>query len=156
MVRAGRPDEDRRRKSRPEEAAELFEEVPRGDRGSEILAPRVRGSVPSTLGGFLLDLDLRALLLEGRLDLLGLVAGDRFLDRLGCGVDEVLGFLEPQPGELADDLDDGDLVRADLREDGGELRLLLLDRRGSGSGRRGGCDRDRRGSSDAELLLEFL
>src|SRR6476660_2045076 len=78
----------------------------------------------------LLDLDLRALLLEGRLDLLGLVAGDALLDGLRRRVDEVLGLLEAEAGQLADDLDDRDLVRADLGQRRGELGLLL------GSGRR--------------------
>src|SRR6185312_835968 len=73
----------------------------------------------------LLDLDLRALLLEGGLDLLGLLAGDAFLDRLGERVDHVLGLLEAETGELADHLDDRDLVRPDLGEDRAELGLLL-------------------------------
>ena len=63
----------------------------------------------------LLDLDLAALLLEGGLDLLRLVLGDAFLDGLGRGVDEVLGLLEAEAGQLADDLDDRDLVRARSR-----------------------------------------
>src|SRR5689334_8785841 len=67
----------------------------------------------------LVDLDLGALLFEGGLDLLGLVAGDALLDGLGGRVDEVLGLLEAEAGELADDLDHGDLVRADLGEDRG-------------------------------------
>src|SRR5690242_19397694 len=56
-----------------------------------------------------LDLDLGALLLERGLDLLGLVAGNAFLDRLRRGVDEVLGLLEAQTGQLTHDLDHGDL-----------------------------------------------
>src|SRR4051812_23004176 len=58
----------------------------------------------------LLDLDLGALLLEGCLDLLGLFLGDAFLDGLGRSIDEVLGLLEAEAGELAYDLDDRDLV----------------------------------------------
>jgi hypothetical protein len=73
----------------------------------------------------LLDLHLRALLFEGGLDLLGLVAIHAFLDGLRRRVDEVLGLLEAQAGELTDNLDDGDLVRADLDQDGRELGLLL-------------------------------
>jgi hypothetical protein len=53
--------------------------------------------------------------------------GDALLDRLRCRVDEVLGLLEAETRELADDLDDRDLVRADLGEEGGELGLLLGD-----------------------------
>ena len=48
---------------------------------------------------------------EGGLDLLGLVLRDAFLDGLRRRVDEVLGLLEAEPGQLADDLDDRDLVR---------------------------------------------
>ena len=81
----------------------------------------------------LLDVDLGALLLERGLDLLGLVRGDPFLDRLGGRVDEVLGLLEAQAGQLADDLDDGDLVGSDLGEDGRELGLLLDGRRLAGA-----------------------
>src|SRR5262245_46835972 len=73
----------------------------------------------------LLDFDLCALLLEGRLDLLGLVPGDALLDRLRGRVDEVLRFLEAELGQLADDLDDRDLVRPDFGEDRAELGLLL-------------------------------
>ena len=108
----------------------------------------------------LLDLDLAALLLEGGLDLLGLVAGDAFLDGLRGRVDEVLGLLEAEAGELADDLDDRDLVRADLGQGRGELGLLLGGRGGLGGaaaagGRsRGGRDRGRGG--DAVALLERL
>ena len=98
-------------------------------------------------GAALLDLDLGALLFEGGLDLLGLVLGDALLDRLRRRVDEVLGLLEAEAGQLADDLDDRDLVRADLGQDGGELGLLLA-RGGRGGAvttrrRRGGGDGDR-------------
>src|SRR6187200_148418 len=105
----------------------------------------------------LLDFDLGALLLEGSLDLLGLVLGDAFLDGLGGRVDDILGFLEAEPGELADDLDDRDLVRADLGEDGGELGLLLgsLGRGGARGGRSGPCECNRGGGGDAEAVLEL-
>src|SRR4029078_11796721 len=53
----------------------------------------------------LLDLDLRALLLEGSLDLVRLVACDAFLDGLGSRVDQVLGLLEAQGGQLGGGLD---------------------------------------------------
>src|SRR5829696_8724455 len=107
----------------------------------------------------LLDFDLGALLLEGCLDLVGLVPGDAVLDGLRCRVDEVLGLLETEPGELADDLDDGDLVRADLGEDGGELGLLLLGRGGRSGGTTGGRggarEGDGGGGGDAEPILEL-
>src|SRR4051794_11889077 len=66
------------------------------------------------VGVELVDLDLRALLLESGLDLVRLVAGNALLDRLRRRVNEVLGLLEAQAGQLAHDLDHGDLVRADL------------------------------------------
>src|SRR3989304_5043503 len=88
------------------------------------------------------DLDLGALLLEGGLDLLGLLTGHTLFDRLGRRVDEVLGLLEAELGELSDDLDDRDLVRADLGQDGIELGLLL-------DGRSGSCCRGRGGGPGA-------
>src|SRR6478672_7786452 len=109
----------------------------------------------------LLDLDLGALLLEGGLDLLRLLAVDAFLDRLGRCINEVLGLLEAEAGQLANDLDHRDLVRADLGQGRGELRLLF--RRGglatggssaTGRGRGGNCNGCSRGHT--ELVLEFL
>src|SRR5581483_11412866 len=91
------------------------------------------GAGRRTSRGGLLDLHLRALLLEGGLDLLGLLAGDALLDRLGSRVDEILRLLEAEPGQLANDLDDRDLVRTDLGEDRRELGLLL-GRLGGGGG----------------------
>src|SRR5689334_22803738 len=60
---------------------------------STFLAP-IRGTGP----GFtqLLELDLRASLLELGLDLVGFVLVDAFLDRLRSAFDEVLGFLQAQ------------------------------------------------------------
>ena len=46
------------------------------------------------------------------LDLLGLVLVHAFLDGLGRGLDEVLGFLEAEAGDRADLLDDVDLLVA--------------------------------------------
>src|SRR5439155_21967608 len=79
------------------------------------------------IGAALLDLYLGALFFERGLDLLGLVAVDAFLDGLRRRVDEILGLLEAEAGQLADDLDDRDLVGADLGQDGRELGLLLDD-----------------------------
>src|SRR5262245_36644389 len=110
----------------------------------------------------LLDLDLGTLLFQRSLDLVGLLAVDALLHGLRGRVDEVLGLLEAEAGELADDLDHGDLVRADLGEDGGELGLLL-GRGGCAVGRGGGAtaggcggNRDRGRSGHAELVLELL
>src|SRR5439155_24385150 len=108
----------------------------------------------------LLDFDFATDFFDGGLDLLGLIPGDAFLDGLRCRIDDVLGFLEAEPGELADDLDDRDLVRADLGQGRGELRLLL-DRRGgcavrTANGGRGRGDCGRGGGGDAVALLEAL
>ena len=62
----------------------------------------------------LLDLDGSAGSNQLLLDLLGLVLGDSLLDSLGAALDHVLGFLQTQTGDLADDLDDVDLVGAEV------------------------------------------
>src|SRR5438093_1845935 len=110
---------------------------------------------------WLRDLDLGPLLFESRLDLVGLLAVDAFLDRLGRRVDEILGLLEAESGQLADDLDHRDLVRADLGQGRGELGLLL-----GGGGGLGGCGAatagrrgshgHRRGRGHAEAVFELL
>src|SRR3990172_9475310 len=109
----------------------------------------------------LLDLDLGALLFEGGFDLVRLVLGDAFLDRLGMRVDQVLGFLEAEAGQLAHDLDDRDLVRADLGQHRAELGLLLGRggggrATGSGAGRRRGSNRDGGSGGHAVVLLVLL
>src|SRR5581483_3821146 len=71
-------------------------------------------------------------------------------------VDEVLGLLQAQAGDRADDLDDLDLLAAGLGEDDVERGLLLLRRSGgtAGGARRGDCDRS--GGGDAPLVLDLL
>src|SRR5580704_1729238 len=106
----------------------------------------------------LLELDLGASFLELLLDLLRLGLVDAGLDVLRRAVDEILGVLEAETGDLADDLDDADLVGAAALEDDGELRLLLGR---SGRSRRAttGCRRRRNGNRsrlDAPLVLERL
>lgn len=60
---------------------------------------------------------------------LGIVSGflvDLLQQRLGRAVDEVLGFLQAQTGDdLADDLDDADLLVAGTLEDDVEFALLF-------------------------------
>src|SRR5437868_11959985 len=81
-------------------------------------------SAPPT--ALLLDGDRRASGLELGLGLLGSLLGDLLEQRLGSAVDEVLGLLEAQAGDdLADDLDDADLLLAGTLEDDVEFRLLL-------------------------------
>src|SRR5215204_1111739 len=106
----------------------------------------------------LLDGNRSACGLELGLGLLGSLLGDLLEQRLGSAVDQILGLLEAQAGDdLADDLDDADLLFAGTLEDDVELRLLLggLGGRtggGTGSGRNG----DRSGGGDVEGLLELL
>src|SRR5215831_10239730 len=107
-----------------------------------------RGSRSSRLR--LLELDLRAHLFEGGFDLLGLVLGDAFLDRLRRAFDQVLGLLEAEAGERTHLLDDLDLLVARRGEHDRELGLLL----GRSSGTAGA--RDRGGRGHAPLLLEHL
>jgi hypothetical protein len=75
---------------------------------------------------------------------------------------QVLGLLEAERGQLANDLDHGDLVRADLGEDalnsvcssarGGRLGRTHRLRTAAGAAR----DGDGRGGGDAVALLEAL
>src|SRR5215472_16608532 len=85
-----------------------------------------------TAGCPLLDGDARA---DGLESLGGLVRGllvDLLEQRLRRAVDEVLGLLQTQRGQLAHDLDDLDLLVAGGLEDDVELVLLLLGRGGVG------------------------
>ncbi len=71
-------------------------------------------SSPSRRERTLLDFDGRAGFGELGLDLLGFVARDSGLDRLGCALDERFRFGETEAGEFANGLDDLDLLRADF------------------------------------------
>src|SRR5690606_133285 len=106
----------------------------------------------------LLDLGLGASLFQLRLGGLGLFLGDGLLDGLRRGIDEVLRLLEAKAGQLADRLDDLDLVRADFREDDVELGLLFLGGSASATGGRtsGTSNGDRSSGGNAPLLLERL
>ena len=74
----------------------------------------------------LLDGNRRACGLELGLGLFGGFLGDLLQQRLGSAVDQILGLLEAEAGDdLADDLDDADLLVAGTLEDDVELRLLL-------------------------------
>src|SRR5215204_3206287 len=98
----------------------------------------------------LLDGNRSACGLELGLGLLGSLLGDLLEQRLGSAVDQILGLLEAQAGDdLADDLDDADLLFAGTLEDDVELRLLL----GGLGGRtrcRSGGDGNRSGGGDLE------
>src|SRR3954454_17730501 len=84
----------------------------------------------------LLQFHLGASLFELGLDLVGFVLVHAFLDRLGRAFDEVLGFLEAEPGDGADFLDDFDLLVAGGCKNDRELGLFFSGSRGS-SGRTG-------------------
>src|SRR5438132_3909485 len=104
------------------------------------------------LTSHLLEFHLGPSLFQLSLDLLRLVLGHAFLDRLGRTLDQILGLLEAQAGERAHLLDHLDLLVADGGEHGGELGLLFGWRGGAGAaGSRG--DGDRRRCRHAPLLL---
>src|SRR5439155_977079 len=89
--------------------------------------------------------------------LLGVGLADVLEHRLGRCVDQVLGLLEAELGELAYCLDHVDLALADGRERDRELGLLLFGRgtvTGAGRGRSRDGDGGRR--LDAELVLDGL
>src|SRR5882762_8025441 len=58
-------------------------------------------------------------------DLFGILLGNAFLDRLGRAVNQVLGFLQAQPGNRAHHLDDVHLVVTGRGENYGKLGLFL-------------------------------
>src|SRR3954452_11589297 len=87
--------------------------------------PRLRGPSPCPSGRLLLDLDGSAGFLELTLDRVGLILRHAFLDGLRRGVDQVLGLLQAQAGDGADDLDYLDLLAAGSGQDDVERGLLL-------------------------------
>src|SRR5690606_14222330 len=106
--------------------------------------------------GRLLELDGRALLFQGLLELLGFVLGEAFLDGLGSTFDQVLGFLEAQAGGGTDFLDNLDLLVAGGLEDDVEGRLFLS-RFGCTSGRTASHDDRPAGCGlDAMLFLQVV
>ena len=85
----------------------------------------------------------------------GVSLGNAFLDCLRRAVDEVLRFLQAKAGQLADHLDDLNLLGAGARQDHVELGLLLD--LGSSSGTTTSASRDRnRCGADAPLGFQFL
>src|SRR5689334_9661033 len=95
----------------------------------------IDGMVLICLACSLLQFDRCARLFELLLDRLGLGLRHGLLDRLRRAVDQVLGLLQAEPGELAHDLDDLDFLFARAGEDDREV-LLLRRRCGRRAGRR--------------------
>jgi hypothetical protein len=96
----------------------------------------------------------RALLFQLGLDRRGLVLRNAGLHRLRRAVDEILRFLEAQAGDLADHLDDLDLLAAGVLQQDVELGLLFRGR----SRRRAATTRGRsahRGRGDRHVELRF-
>src|SRR5437879_3165044 len=87
---------------------------------------RLAGAVLDRAGftACLLDFRASARVLQFFQDALCLFAVDALLDRLGRLVNQVFGFLEAQPGDLAHDLDYADLGIAGRGQDHLELGLL--------------------------------
>src|SRR4030095_9089295 len=119
----------------------------------------------------LLHRDRRALLLELLLHILRFSLRDLLLHRLRSAIHQILGFLQAEPGQLADHLDDLDLLLAGRAEDDVELCLLLDGGRPGPAHRRpraaappppptgrtrDGRDRHRRRGRHAPLLLQEL
>src|SRR2546423_308728 len=103
-----------------------------------------------------LELDGGACLLELGLDRVGLLLRHTLLNRLRGRVDEVLGLLEAEAGDRADDLDDLDLLAARAGEDDVEGGLLLRLGRLAAGGSAARRDGDRSGGRDAPLLLDLV
>src|SRR5258708_26221773 len=92
----------------------------------------------------LLQLDAGARLLEFAFELVGLVAFDALLDRLGGLVDERLGLFQAEAGRGAHDLDDLDLLVARAGKDHVDgARFFFGARRVAAAPRRGGGPRPR-------------
>jgi len=102
-----------------------------------------------------LQFNLGADFFEFGLDLLSFFLAHGFLNRLRGAVHEGLGFFEAEGRELADDLDDLQLVRAGVGENDVEVGLLLGGGSGAG-GRSGSGGSGDRSGGNAELLLKRL
>ena len=81
----------------------------------------------------LFDFDCCADFLELSLDGLSLVLGNSFLKGSGSAVNQSLCFLQAKTCELADNLDDLDLLCASSSKDNVELSLLFSSRSSTAS-----------------------
>ena len=87
------------------------------------MAGLARLHIEHEAGGYF-DVDCGSGLGELRLHGLGLVFRDALFDVDGGALDEILRLFQPERGDLANGLDDVDLVCAEVGEDNGELSLL--------------------------------
>src|SRR4051795_2317815 len=105
----------------------------------------------------LLELDACAGLFELGLHRVGFLLVHAFLDGARSGVDEVLGLLEAEARDGADDLDHLDLLATRGGQHHVEGGLLLRRSRAVAAGDRAArCDCDRSGGGDAPLLLDLV
>src|SRR5947208_2578382 len=129
-------------------------------KGVSVTTPSTKGRAPWQAPGRnavrLLEVGLGAGFLELLLGGLGVGLGNAFLDGLRSAVDEVLGFLQAQAGQLADRLDDLHLVGADLGQHDREFGLLFGDGSSSAAATAAAARRGHRRSRDAELLFDRL
>ena len=102
----------------------------------------------------LLNLNSCAGLDELSLDLLSVFLGDAFLNVLGATLDQVLSLLQAQTGDLADDLDNAQLLVTETGQNDVELGLLL-NNGSSGSSASAGTSNGSSGGN-TELLLNSL
>ena len=124
---------------------------------SPILDRQRRPSTRLCAEALLLDFDRSASGLEGILGLLGIFLGRAFEHGLRGRLDEILGFLEAEPGERADLFDHLDLLVTGSGEDDVEVRLLLgLFSTTTGGGSGGDSDAYGRSGGDLKLLLNRL
>ena len=87
-------------------------------------------------------------------DCVRIVLGNAFLNSLRCVVNNFLRFLQAQAGDLADNLDDRDLVAASALQHDVKLGLLFSSR--SSARNRSSSNSNRSSSGNAELLFESL
>src|SRR4051812_15272093 len=105
----------------------------------------------------LLELDAFAGLFELGLHRVGFLLVHAFLDGARSGVDEILGLLEAEARDGADDLDHLDLLATRGGQHHVEGGLLLRRSRAVAAGDRAArCDCDRSGGGDAPLLLDLV
>ena len=100
----------------------------------------------------LLEFDLSAGSFELLLEVFSFSLGSAFLNSLGSAFDEVLGFLQAEAGDFTNSLNNGDLVRADFRQNDVEFGLLFSSRGSSATSSRSNCNS---GSSSGNTELFF-